>query len=155
MDPSFIGSSRRPGDEGGPTLQRGLAAHAVARVELADFPENARRIGHDGVEVDVLGGAVEQAAERQQRARVPRDVGVLRIGDDAPAVRKLAPDLEKSGEGIAHVLADGAEEQPARRPGRDRCASARCCSRNSTSSGMRGTVARAAFRRDAGPGNRG
>ena len=109
--PPSLGLRDGPGDEAGPTLQLGLAVHAGVHVELADLSAKARRVWHDFVKVDVLGEAVEQAAEPPLRARVLRDVGVLWISDDAPGVRQLAPHLERSGEGNGRVLVGGAAEQ--------------------------------------------
>ena len=108
-----LGPGGGPADEGRRALQRRLAAHARADEELADLAPEPRRIGHDGVEVDVLGEAVERPAERHQRARVLRDVGVLGVVDDGPGMGQLTPDLEEGGELDRRGLADGAPEQRA------------------------------------------
>ena len=76
------------------------------------MPE-ARCIGDDGAEIDVVGEAVERGAERNQRAGVVGNGGVLGIVDDGPGMGQLAPDLEEGRELDRRGLADGAPEQRA------------------------------------------
>ena len=94
-------------------LECGVAADARADEELADLAPEARCIGDDGAEIDVVGEAVERAAERNQRAGVVGNGGVLGIVDDGLGMGKLAPDLEEGGELDGGGLADGAPEESA------------------------------------------
>ena len=48
-----------PADEGRGVLQGRVAPHARADEELADLAPEARRIGDDGAEIDVVGEPVE------------------------------------------------------------------------------------------------
>ena len=98
-------------DEGGRALERGLAAYARTDERLAHLASEPRCVGDDGVEVDVGGELVERSAKRHQRARVAGDAGVLRVVEDGPRVRQLAPDLEERREFDGGGLADGAAEQ--------------------------------------------
>ena len=59
-----------PADEGGRALQVGIAADAGADQELADLAAQALGVGDDRGQRDVVGHAVERAAERDQRARI-------------------------------------------------------------------------------------
>ena len=70
-------------------------------------------IGDDGAEIDVVGHAVERAAERDQRAGVLRHHGVLGIVDDGTGMGQLAPDLEEGGKLDRGGLAHGAAEERA------------------------------------------
>ena len=71
------------------------------------------RIGDDGVEIGVVGHAVEGAAERDEDVGLRRDLRVLGIGDDGGRVRDLAPDFQEGGEDDGGAFADGAAEQRA------------------------------------------
>ena len=106
-----MGPGGGPADEGRGVLQGRVASHARADEELADLAPEPRRVSDDGAEIDVVGEAVERAAERDQRARVVGDGGVLGIVDDGPGMGELAPDLEEGGELDRRRLADGAPEQ--------------------------------------------
>ena len=77
----LLGPGGGPADEGVGVLERGLAAHAGADEELAHLAPQPHGVGDDRAEVDVVGHAVERAAERDQRARVDWHVGVLGIVD--------------------------------------------------------------------------
>ena len=122
-----MGPGCGPADEGRGVLQGRVAAHARADEELADLAPEPRRVGDDGAEIDVVGQAVERTAERDQRARVVGNGGVLGIVDDGAGMGKLTPDLEEGRELDGCGLADGAPEQRApRRPYRDRCGVAGC-----------------------------
>ena len=61
--------------------------------ELADLAAQGRGVGDDGTEIDVVGHAVEGAAERDERAGVVGRDRVLGIVDDRPGMGQLAPDL--------------------------------------------------------------
>ena len=93
-----MGLGGGPADEGRGVLQGRVAAHTRADEELADLAPEPRRIGDNGAEIDVVGEPVERTAERDQRARVVGNGGVLQIVDDGPGMGKLAPDLEEGGE---------------------------------------------------------
>ena len=69
----LLGPGGGPADEGGRALQVRVAADARADEELADLAAQARGVGDDGAEIDVVGHAVERAAERDQRAGVLRN----------------------------------------------------------------------------------
>ena len=68
----LLGAGGGPADEGGGALQVRVAADAGADEKLADLAAQARGVGDDGAEIDVVGHAVERAAERDQRAGVLR-----------------------------------------------------------------------------------
>ena len=107
----LLGAGGGPADEGGRALQVRVAPDAGADEELADLAAQARGVGDDGAEVDVVGHAVERAAERDQRAGVVRHHGVLRIVDDRPGMGQLAPDLQERPELDRRGLAHGAPEE--------------------------------------------
>ena len=86
---------------------------AGADEELAELAPESHGVGNDGAEIDVVGHAVERAAERDQRAGVVRDDGILRIVDDGSGVRQFPPHLEEGRELDGGGFAHGAPEQRA------------------------------------------
>ena len=81
--------------------------------ELADLAAQGRGVGDDGTEIDVVGHAVEGAAERDERSGVVGRDRVLGIVDDRPGMGQLAPDLKEGRELDGRRFADGAPEQRA------------------------------------------
>ena len=74
----------------------GIAPDAGPHQELADLAAQALGVGDDRGQRDVVGHAVERAAERDQRARIVRHDRVLGIVEHGPGSREpFRKDIER------------------------------------------------------------